>query len=560
MKTKKNSTLRWVTAAMAAAVVLSLASCAKEAAEPAPESRAVQLIFPDAPPAWTSEDGTRTVDLGHGMTEWAITDTISTYLRYRDGSNYDLQYKADTLMYGYTDLGWSSDSISLWPSDAGAQLDVSAYYIGKEKPGEWFTNVPVLASPTNNVPTPGYPVQLNFSHQTTRFEFKNIPKGMSIVMRGEGLQWIRLKEDYSELEKKAFGADGLPESYRIDMKTIAIDTTMYMPVDQNRLNVRFGLAPDGSDPTEWHDMNLDKKTHITDWNGQQLIIDLASLDPSRPGLPGEVDRHTQAFLDWAATKSGGLIGTSYTLRGDVDLSFCGDWEPFDLGTNVVFDGAGHTLRGLNVKTSASEAGLFSENKGTIKNLTVEGTVVGEYSGGSSGGITGYNNGVILNCRFRGSVRGGHSAGGLAGENMGLIAGCSYSGAMVKAAEYNAGGIVGLNGFSGMVAGCWSNIESIVATNVGGIFGLNQVDSHAYGSYYTTDSSWQGIGKDKNNADAPSDAGCAVFDPTVGYPTAEQLNAGLDAARQDPTHGSKIPTGMRWVDHPTAGQPPFVYLP
>ena len=118
------------------------------------------------------------------------------------------------------------------------------------------------------------------------------------------------------------------------------------------------------------------------------------------------------------------LSGSYRLMNDIDLSeataeggewdYSGNgWEP--IGSNGIygktafngtFDGNGYEIKGLriNMKSKPSGTGdiylgLFASNSGTIKNLTVSGSV----SAGSNiyvyyaGAIAGYNYGAIEGC-------------------------------------------------------------------------------------------------------------------------------------------------------------------
>lgn len=134
---------------------------------------------------------------------------------------------------------------------------------------------------------------------------------------------------------------------------------------------------------------------------------------------------------------GSLIGGGY-----INVPFTG-----------VFDGNGHTIT-CNIGTTESSLdniGVFKENRGTIKNLTVAGTISGT---GNAGGITAENlrGGLIYNCvnqativttRYSTSVE--CYTGGIAGRNYwgGTIEHCANLG-VVQGARYN-GGIAGIVG-------------------------------------------------------------------------------------------------------------------
>ena len=183
------------------------------------------------------------------------------------------------------------------------------------------------------------------------------------------------------------------------------------------------------------------------------------------------------------------------------------WQPIGTGENTsftgVFDGDGHTIKGLYVNIQTTDeyiyAGLFGYNEGTIKNLGMLDGSVSASSDSSSyaGGIAGYNfYGTISNCYNMGNVSASSdsysdsysssSAGGIAGENDGTISNCYNTGsasALVSSSSSSfsssssAGGIAGEN--DGTISNCY-NTGSVSATatstssssHAGGIAGDN----------------------------------------------------------------------------------------
>ena len=144
------------------------------------------------------------------------------------------------------------------------------------------------------------------------------------------------------------------------------------------------------------------------------------------------------------------IGKKYFLECDIELP--ADFKPIPTFCGTL-EGNGHTVSGLNVTESSSDAGLFRyiEKEGTVKNLNVHGRTAPSGSASECGGIAGVNRGRILNCTFSGMVSGKERCGGIAGANekTGLIAGCKTTG-LVQARHYT-GGIAGEN--SGIIINC-----------------------------------------------------------------------------------------------------------
>ena len=119
----------------------------------------------------------------------------------------------------------------------------------------------------------------------------------------------------------------------------------------------------------------------------------------------------------------------------------------------IFDGQGHTIRGIGIRADGSDQGLFryTGKDAVIRNLHVEGWLEPGGSALEVGGLVGSNAGTIQNCSFRGTVRAKEDGGGIAGvnEESGTICGCLFEGKAV--AQHRAGGIAGRN--SGSILNC-----------------------------------------------------------------------------------------------------------
>ncbi|MDO4340618.1 MAG: GLUG motif-containing protein [Eubacteriales bacterium] len=163
-------------------------------------------------------------------------------------------------------------------------------------------------------------------------------------------------------------------------------------------------------------------------------------------------------------------GVTVTLTANIDLSN-EVWTPIGTIRNYfsgTFEGGGHTISGLNVRSTADYQGLFGfVESGSILNLSVEGSVTGA---NHVGGIVGYNRGTITNCTFQGTVNGSVATPGSTGPFVGGIAG--WSGGTVQRCINNGsvngtltGGVVGWN--SGTVTNCLNN-GSVSGTYAGGI--------------------------------------------------------------------------------------------
>lgn len=137
-------------------------------------------------------------------------------------------------------------------------------------------------------------------------------------------------------------------------------------------------------------------------------------------------------------------GKTFILTNDISLSGI-DIAPIATFSGI-FDGAGHTISGLDAEGAYSPAGLFSTHSegGVIKNLTVIGRVAPEGDRSYVGGIVGDNYGTVENCIFKGTVIGSGDVGGIVGINRldGSVIGCISEGEVIG--ENRTGGLVGTN--------------------------------------------------------------------------------------------------------------------
>ena len=119
------------------------------------------------------------------------------------------------------------------------------------------------------------------------------------------------------------------------------------------------------------------------------------------------------------------------------------WVPIGTTLNPfqgVFDGQGYTMKGLYIKSSDDNQGLFGTVTGVnalIKNLGVSGNVIG--TGNDVAAIVAdLNFGSIENCWSSCSVEGLSTVGGIAGGcNMGKIVNCANYGAIISTGAYGA---------------------------------------------------------------------------------------------------------------------------
>ncbi len=178
----------------------------------------------------------------------------------------------------------------------------------------------------------------------------------------------------------------------------------------------------------------------------------------------------EGLLLWA-NASTSYSSTNCTLTADISLE--GQTWPRITYYSGTFDGAGHTISGLNFSSSSAYIGFIGSlrTNGVVRNLAItDASITGSnYTGGIVGYMTG---GSISGCSFSGTITGSMDVGGIVGELMsGNVTAC-YSTADITATERYAGGIVGsLN--SGTVSACYYSTGTITASNyTGGIAGYS----------------------------------------------------------------------------------------
>ena len=200
----------------------------------------------------------------------------------------------------------------------------------------------------------------------------------------------------------------------------------------------------------------------------------------------------QAFA--AESRDNDFQGYTITLTADIDASGV-KWEP--IGRFVkssdytafagTFDGCGHTVTICADDAGASGLGFIAANSGTVKNLTVAGSVSGK---SYVGGVVGYNLGTITGCTNKADVTAASmTVGGVTAylkggakvaqcANLGAVTGSGtmYTGGIVGQAiagtflseSYNAGTVTAAKGYIGGVAGYTMGCATSDCYNVGAV--------------------------------------------------------------------------------------------
>lgn len=178
-----------------------------------------------------------------------------------------------------------------------------------------------------------------------------------------------------------------------------------------------------------------------------LLACLLAVQLALPAAAADTAIHIRSVDDWnslvrSCTLDTWSQGKTVILDCDLELNGAGSIPTF----GGVFDGGGHTIRGLSLTADGSHQGLFRyvQEGAVIRNLTVSGRVAPTGTWESLGGIAGVNRGTLVGCAFQGTVSGNENVGGIAGVNeaTGQIVRCTVSGSV--SGEHRTGGIAGEN--------------------------------------------------------------------------------------------------------------------
>ncbi|MGO5164329.1 MULTISPECIES: hypothetical protein [unclassified Candidatus Paralachnospira] len=206
-----------------------------------------------------------------------------------------------------------------------------------------------------------------------------------------------------------------------------------------------------------------------------------------------------AELAWFAelvNKSGSRTKFQAVLCNDINLGNQ-EWTPIGMKKNVYrgsFDGGGYKIRGLLVTEAENYAGLFGivygDEKDSIRNLTVAGTVNCsnrvQYAGGLIGYIYGKNDGQrpsVQDCHNEASVTvrevriSSSAIGGIAGRaEFTWFRNCSNTGTVSFPTEgkggihYYAGGLIGSTGLSISLRRSYNSGSVQADSSAGGLVG------------------------------------------------------------------------------------------
>ena len=224
--------------------------------------------------------------------------------------------------------------------------------------------------------------------------------------------------------------------------------------------------------------DANKKAATEVKSNETLDTSVETLLPAEPEQPvpdgyqedasGNVTISDEAGLFWFAKQANAgnnFAGKTVKLANNIALTKA--WTPIGIYNDSkthfkgTFDGQNHTVSGVEVTENRTNGvGFFGKvYTGTIKNLTVEGTIT-TTNCNYVGGIVGHGYATISNCTFKGNVGSTNTmqVGGIAGSGGFTITNCSVYGNVT--AECWAGGIVGNCQDGGAYTNCY--VEGVVS--------------------------------------------------------------------------------------------------
>lgn len=251
-----------------------------------------------------------------------------------------------------------------------------------------------------------------------------------------------------------------------------------------------------------------KMKNDTDWQAGKEYTYTVSLAAAYPGYTDDGQGNytvttADGLMNVAELVNGGKTDINITLDKNIDLTGK-EWTPIGTDYNNaytgIFDGGGHTIKGLTVMGSNYYAGLFGyiDPEGTVKNVVL--TEVNVTGDTNVGGVAGLSYGTIENCSVSGSVSGsnGSYAGGVVGHQIvGSITGCSSS-AKVKGMN-RVGGVVGATNSDATLTACYATGDVTVEYDgsgnacAGGVVGFNLGNSTLTACYAAGNVSGKGNG-------------------------------------------------------------------
>ena len=172
----------------------------------------------------------------------------------------------------------------------------------------------------------------------------------------------------------------------------------------------------------------------------------------------------------ASSYASNTISTTWTTgSGWLPIGYynSSDNRPF----STTFEGNGHTISNLFIRSLSSYVGLFGYVSGSseLRNIGLLDVKVG--GNNNVGGLVGQNyQGTVSNSFATGSMTGENRVGGLVGQNQGTVSNSFATGSVTGKRE-RVGGLVGIN-VRGTVSGSYATGSVTGDEDIGGLVGTN----------------------------------------------------------------------------------------
>ena len=491
---------------------------------------------------------TRVSETENGMgSKWDGNEEIDVQI---DGSTETATYivQANGTVSSDAPLYWSdrnTHTVNAWYSTTDGTIDLSDQTDG-------------LAYLLHGTGTGDYkkPVKLTFTHQLAKvrvtpsddalgevqslqlYTYTQCTYEKGEVVQGSQEDWIEMKKcEYAEngATITCWEANVVPDYEIIKLRANNTDernlSTTIKPVAGSFYNIRLNKDKG---------FTIDKEGNynVTTAEGLKAVADIANSDN---------------------------LGINITLTADINLKDI-TWTP--IGTDLInsysykgtFDGGDHTISGLTVTGSNQYAGLFGciGDGGTVKNVKLEKVqITSDYQYAYVGGVAGNNDGAIENCSVSGSVSGNstyNSVGGVVGYQWGgSITGCSSS-ATVQGTG-SVGGVVGQTNYSATLTACYSTENVTLESNnsnstyAGGVVGYNGA-STLTACYATSKVTGTGTGSGSiyvGGVTGSNDLGTltACYHATGDVTGASRSTGGVVGRNYKDNSGSSIVTACYW---------------
>ncbi len=358
----------------------------------------------------------------------------------------------------------------------------------------------------------------------------------------------------STIDSSAFvQAKEIATGTAIESQEVSDKSVELSPTDEPTESVPIESEEVSQGNKDLNDKKETKNVHITDdsksttkiiQKASNNIQAISSSSDSIIEIASEID-----LLELVEQGKSGEITGSYKLTRDISLS-TSNWVSIGSSSTYSFagefDGNGYKISGVKTSGTDSVAGLFGYNKGTIKNLTVSGSLIDGRN--YAGVLCAYNTGTIQECNTTGSINSTVNRGGLAGCNSskGVIIQCKSS-VNVSGNGYNAGGLVGEN--DGIIRYSYATGSVSGSSYVGGCVGKNYgtvTCSYASGTVTSNNNSYVGglVGYNNGNisycyarGSVNGGSGCGLAyggDETVFYCYYNSVNTGGKAGFAEST--------------------------